>query len=132
MKEIGYPSQTAKYKRLLARIALSEGDRQAAERYLQEALDIYEVHGLRGWKSVTLGELGYALVSSGDYATAVQLAEVSLRICRIRAASSPYMALWSRNQGVFFDSHRELAYLAICLTLTLVQCRSLNRAVELP
>ena len=82
MKEIGYPRQTAKYKRLLARIALSEGDHQAAERYLQEALDIYEEQGLLGWRSVTLGELGLVLVSSGDYASAVQLAEESLRICR--------------------------------------------------
>ena len=67
--------------RYLARIALSQGDHQATERYLQEALDIYEELGLRGLKAEALSELGYVLVSTGNYHAAVQLAEDSLRIC---------------------------------------------------
>jgi tetratricopeptide (TPR) repeat protein len=81
-RKIGYPSQTAYNQRSLAYVALSQGDPQAAEDYLQEGLAIYEERGLRGLKGQALGELGHVLVSQRDYPAAVQLAEDSLRICR--------------------------------------------------
>lgn len=81
-REIGYRSQTAYQQRFLARIALSQGDPQAAEVYLQDSLAIYEELGLRGLEAESPGELSHVLVSQGDCPAAIQLAEDSLRICR--------------------------------------------------
>jgi tetratricopeptide (TPR) repeat protein len=81
-EEVGYVTQEARAGRILARVTLSQGDDDRAERILQDSLKIYQDLGLKGLQAETIGELAQVAAHAEDFSTAKQLALESIARCK--------------------------------------------------
>jgi len=80
-EEVGYVTQEARAGRILARVTLSQGDDDRAERMLQDSLKIYQDLGLKGLQAETIGELAHVVALTESFSTAKQLALESIDRC---------------------------------------------------
>ena len=80
-EEFGYESQKARGQRVLARVALSDGNHGQAAKHLQTSVTIYEELGLQGLRVESLAEWAEVASLTGDVNTAGELAKESLAIC---------------------------------------------------